>query len=61
MGLIPMNPTQIDYHASYHSPLHPLRIMGLSAKVFTAGALAQLDGESYTSASLVPALIFDTG
>ena len=25
MSLIPMDPTQIDHHASYHSPLHPLR------------------------------------
>ena len=26
MSLIPMDPTQIDHHASYHSPLHPLRL-----------------------------------
>ena len=25
MSLIPIDPTQIDHHASYHSPLHPLR------------------------------------
>ena len=29
MSLIPMDPTQIDHHASYHSPLHPLRAPSL--------------------------------
>lgn len=34
--------------------------MGLSAKLFIAGAFAQTDGESYTWASLNPALILST-
>ena len=25
-----MDPIQIDHHASYHSPLHPLRVVGVS-------------------------------